>query len=244
MVWTVSNSECDFLRGLEARFGAPAKARAFHSAIGAARRKPLANAAGLDDNRLMNTSTPILGSRSQDGFTLIELMVTIGVMAILIMVAAPGIRDLFMNVRMSAHTNDLMGDLALARSEAIKRGATVGLCPSPAPHTTCNGTDWKAGWMVFVDADGDGIWANNVAEAGIKSHGPAPTDVTWSLLTTDVPNSGGVAYLRYRPTGVISTAAAVTPIFQMCDGRATQPNRGREIVISATGRAIVRRLTC
>ena len=248
MAWTVSNSECDFLRGSDGQKTAAAQACAFHSAPGAARRKSLANDAGLDDNRVMHTSEP--SSPAQRGFTLVELMVTLAVMAILIALALPSFRDVAMNLRMSGLVSDLMADLALARSEAIKRNLTVMICPAAAPHAICGGQDFKVGWMVFVDANNNGVFDTTVGEQSIKRHRPGPTEPTFTITVANLPTGtpGTTAYVRYRPTGVSLTTAAIQTI-TLCDGRgATNPleyrNTGRVISISPTGRAIVGRVTC
>lgn len=171
------------------------------------------------------------------GFTLVELMVTLGVMAILVLVAAPSVRDALMNVRMSAQANDLMADLALARSHAVKTGAPVFLCPSPSPHTTCSGTDWTVGWLVFADVSGDGV-QNVATEPALKSR-----QAVQAGNTIVVANLNGSGYLPYRPTGVTNATSAASSTFTMCDGRTT-PDRGRLITISSTGRAIATRITC
>src|SRR5687768_9145538 len=103
MAWTVSNSERDFVRGRGARWAASVRWRAFHSVPDAARRKPLANRADLDDNRLMHPS--VSSSRAQRGFTLLELMVACAVLLIMAALAASPLRDAFMNVRLSSAAN-------------------------------------------------------------------------------------------------------------------------------------------
>ena len=174
------------------------------------------------------------------GFTLVELMVTLGVMAILVLVAAPGVRDALMNVRMSAQANDLMADLALARSHAVKTGIPVFLCPS-ANQTTCGGTNWTVGWLVFADVNGNGV-QNAATEPALKSRQAVAPGNT--IAIGSIGTSGGTSYLPYRPTGVTNTTAATSPSFTMCDGRPTVPGRGRLITISPTGRALVTRVTC
>ena len=59
------------------------------------------------------------------GFTLLELMVTVAVAAILTTVAVPGFRDLVQNNRVTSQTNELVAALTMARTEAIKRGRAV-----------------------------------------------------------------------------------------------------------------------
>lgn len=177
-------------------------------------------------------------------------MVSIAVMAILVTIAAGGFEQLMLNLRMSARVNDMMADLALARSEAIKRGRTVILCPRPENDVTgtCAGTNWTNGWIVFVDDDGNDAWDNNVAERAIKVREavkPCPNVAAsgrdCTIEPTNVPTLGGISYLRYRPTG-ISRTTGNTQVFMHCDGRLN--NRGRRIDINLTGRAVVRPWNC
>ena len=78
------------------------------------------------------------------GFTLIELMVTLAIAAILLMVAIPSMTTYKRNAELTSATNTLLGSINAARSEAMKRGMNAMVVP------TNNGTDWNAGWIVFV----------------------------------------------------------------------------------------------
>jgi type IV fimbrial biogenesis protein FimT len=186
----------------------------------------------------MTTPQPKTDARAQSGFTLIELMVTLSVLSILILVAAPAFRDTMMNVRMSANVNDLMSDLALARSEAVKRGVPVRLCRSQGTGTNCSGGgangDWSVGWIVFVD-DNDNQTRNG-AELVLRKREAVQTGTTVDLVPADRD-------LPYRPTGV-TNVSATSPTFTLCDGRTTTPHRGRVITVSPTGRPVVTRVTC
>ncbi|WP_426664593.1 GspH/FimT family pseudopilin [Rhodanobacter aciditrophus] len=88
--------------------------------------------------------------RNARGFTLIELMVTLAVLAILTMIAVPSFRDTIRRNRVNSASNALLADLGYARAEAIDRGQTVTMCPS-ANGTSCtsSGTAWGSGWMVY-----------------------------------------------------------------------------------------------
>ncbi len=78
--------------------------------------------------------------RSARGFTLIEVMVTLTVLAILATVALPSLQGLIANERVRSTTTDLMASLMFARSEAIKRNQPINVVP--------NGGSWEAGWTV------------------------------------------------------------------------------------------------
>lgn len=190
----------------------------------------------IDDNRSPMSSSLIHSApRAGRGFTLIELMVTVALLAIGLALGTPYIRDAVMNVRMTGQANDLMADLALARSEAVKRNVRVALCTS-ANGTTCGGSSWADGWLIFPDLNGNGT-QDTATEVALKSRGELEGDNTVQVCG-DV--GGGPRYLSYRASGV--TGAGIVS-FVICDTRTTDLN-GRSIDITNTGRANVTRVTC
>jgi type IV fimbrial biogenesis protein FimT len=97
--------------------------------------------------------------RPQAGFTLIELMVVIALVAILTILATPSFVGLIQSNRVSTEVNAFTGDLEFARSEAIKQGLPVSVCAS-SDGTSCLGANtWQSGWIVFTDLDGSGTLA-------------------------------------------------------------------------------------
>lgn len=84
-----------------------------------------------------------------------ELMVTVAIMAIVAAMAYPSFADTLRSNYASTTTNELLGSLALARSEAIRANGFAGICPS-ATGTSCGG-DWNGGWLVWLNDNGDGI---------------------------------------------------------------------------------------
>lgn len=90
---------------------------------------------------------------SSRGFTLVELLVSLTVLAILVGLAAPSFQNTIENNRISSINDKLATSLQYARSEAISRGQPVTVCVS-SDQATCTGA-WDDGWIVFIDEDGD-----------------------------------------------------------------------------------------
>ena len=87
---------------------------------------------------------------SQEGFTLIELIVTIVVGAILATIAIPAFQAFVMNDRDSAQINSLAYSFNYARSEAVKEDLPGGVTVCPSTGAVCSGTTaWAQGWIVY-----------------------------------------------------------------------------------------------
>ncbi len=94
-------------------------------------------------------------NRTASGVTLIELLVTITIVAIVAVFGIPSYRSATTANRMAAEINSLTGDLQYARAEAIKDGQPVTVCVSTT-GTNCAGSNtWQSGWIVFADANGN-----------------------------------------------------------------------------------------
>ena len=89
------------------------------------------------------------------GFTAIELLVSIAILAILASLAAPSFTDSIKRYRIAAVRDDLMSSIQFARTEAIRRGVAVSLrrTTTCSPATT---DDWNCGWEIFVDRNANG----------------------------------------------------------------------------------------
>ena len=181
----------------------------------------------------------------QSGFTMIEMMMVIALLAVLMMVAAPSVRDLTLNARMTSTANDLMTDLSIARSEAVKQGARTAVCSS-STGTACTDTPWEQGWIVFIDADADG---NLAAATDIVKVVPALQGIT-AASVGHATNAVSARVVPFRPSGTTNpTAADIT--FTLCDARTVAAvgagaaqRRGRQVSVTRTGRSIVTRFTC
>lgn len=155
-------------------------------------------------------------------FTLIELMVTISVLAVVIALAAPSFSTILRENRLAALSTELQGAMQLARSEAVKRRENIRVCRSNAGQTACtNGTNWAAtGWLI-VRPNG------NVLKVWDAIQGTVVTG----------PNTG----ITFRSNGMSSSAAtqnwSVTS--SSCSG-----DQKRTISVNITGSATLSKGAC
>ncbi len=97
--------------------------------------------------RMHSFMPPIVPNRRlHAGFTLIELMVTISLLAVLLGIGVPSFQATIQGNRIATTANDMVAALHLARSEAVRRGVNMTLCPSNN-QSTCSGV-WADGWVV------------------------------------------------------------------------------------------------
>lgn len=94
--------------------------------------------------------------KHQSGFTLIELLIVIAIAGVLLGLGVPSLRDTIQSNRVAAISNDLIGVLQFARSEAIRRGEDVTVC-STSDQATCSG-GWSDGWLVRNAAGPIRVW--------------------------------------------------------------------------------------
>lgn len=140
----------------------------------------------------------------KNGFTLVELMVTVSVLGILLAVAIPGMQAFVVRNRLAATNNDLMTALNIARSEAIKRATPVSVCKTNDNGTTCAGT-WSDGWMVFVNTDNDSpAVKDNAAETLLRVFPALPAGYTLNATANFTNN---VTYERSGAANNIGTFA-------------------------------------
>jgi type IV fimbrial biogenesis protein FimT len=176
----------------------------------------------------MENTPPLLDNqrigtlRGQMGLTLIELLVTIVILAILLSIAVPNFITFVQNSRLVGQTNDLVTSLNYARSEAIKRGVRVSVC-NRLNNTTCSGAavfNWDTGWLVFVNPNN-----NAVADAG-----ETVLQVRQPLEKGNTLRTAGIQRVTYQNSGFSGNADT----FRLCDSRGTAS--GRAIVVSFQGR--------
>jgi type IV fimbrial biogenesis protein FimT len=174
------------------------------------------------------------------GFTLLELMITLAVAAILLGLAVPNFSEMIRNNRLTSSANDLLRATQVARSEAVKRQSWVVVCAtadSTATPPACSNGAFRD-WIVFVDTDGD--WVVDAAEPILERHG-----AVHNLVTVRNDNKGIISYAASGFSTPPPDANTASRNIVFCDQRGNQQigtnSTARAILISATGRSRVSR---
>ncbi|MDO9605691.1 MAG: GspH/FimT family pseudopilin [Hydrogenophaga sp.] len=159
--------------------------------------------------------------------TLIELMVTIAIAAILAGLAAPSFKEMMANNQLKSHASSLLSSLLQARGEAIKRNGQVVLCKSATGSECTTAGGWQQGWVMFADADGDGVL--DAGESVIQR----TETLTGNFSLTAISDAVVVHRLTYAGSGSANGEQEVT--FSLCKV-GTSSGKARDIVLSPTGR--------
>lgn len=144
----------------------------------------------------MKSATP------QKGFTLLELMVTIGIAGILLAIAVPALGTFIRGSRLSAGSREFIVDFALARNEAALRASAVTVCTT-TDMTSCSNSSWNAGRLVFVD--GGAIGAVDGGDVILST-----TRALDSSLTTTSTGAATANFISFSPLGRVSGVGLIT----------------------------------
>lgn len=107
----------------------------------------------VSSQRIRASRSPDAG-QPQQGFTLIELMVTIALLAILLALATPSFTSIINSNRLASHANEFVASLQTARMEAVRRNTRTVVCRSDNGTSCTAGAQWN-GWITFVDSNRD-----------------------------------------------------------------------------------------
>lgn len=172
---------------------------------------------------------------STAAFTLMEMMITIAIAAILFSAALPSIQSIIQNNRIQSYSSNLQSALAFARSEATKRSTPVSVCPAGDANLNSCGTDWTLGWIIFTNPDQNTVYANSATEILLKTESALST-------TTTITTAPSTSVLTYTSQGFANTATQnvqITIKATGCTGSA-----GRIISINPTGRTTIANTSC
>lgn len=155
---------------------------------------------------------------TQPGFSLVELVVAMAVLAVVAAIAAPAFDGITMSSRLTAGANEYQSAVQLARSEAIKRRADVVLCASTSGTTCASSGDWQQGWIVM---HGSSV---------LLAH---PALETGYLLK----ESAGSRSFTFDAMGALKDSTA--RVLKLCRSTPSVGSQDRQIDLSATGRALI-----
>jgi len=180
----------------------------------------------------------------RNGFTLIELIITLIVMGVAAAIVIPGFQYVARSNRVTANTNDFVTALSLARSTAVTRGRRAILCQSDefdasqAANRSCTGgTKWDLGFILWVDDNGDGATQPDevvrVWQALDDNDGTDDADLGPVSDTASGFGSGSATRVTYTPTGRLNGPALM---FRLQPGDCGGQDFARLISIPIGGR--------
>jgi len=165
------------------------------------------------------------------GFTIPEILITLGIIAIVLSTAVPGISSMIKDNRLATQLNSVVTHIHIARAEAAKRDVRVIMCRSSSPNAaapSCGGAEnvWTSGYIVFAD---DGNYSNNVYDSGsdtlLLRGQPATSGITMHTSSSWNRN------LEFNPNGSINESTVA--FMALCDDR--RSDNGRQIQVATSG---------
>lgn len=166
----------------------------------------------------------------QVGYSLVELLVVLTLMAILLSIALPSMTAMLNTQKSVALGNSFLASLNLARNEAIKRNARAVLCKSVDGLSCTTSGGWQQGWIVFHDVNNNA--ALDVGEQVIEQQGAVAQGLT---LTGNAPVANYVSFSASGSAKLIS-GAFQAGTFTLCLVPASSADV-RQFILSSTGRA-------
>lgn len=161
------------------------------------------------------------------GFTLVELMVTVAIIAIAAGIAMPNLASLVANYRLTTSANTTLAAITMARAEAFKWGKRIVVCTSSDASSCDNSATWASGWIVFVDNNNDN--ARTTSEPLLRVGAASPN--------MEITGSNGAENLVAFTTRGATMFASGSPTITF----GISGNLSRELLITPTGRASVRK---
>ncbi len=168
--------------------------------------------------------TEYMWTQVQRGFTLVEMLVGVAIVAILLGIAIPSYNEAILNMKLTSYANNLVASALLARSEAIKRNAVISMCVSPT-GTACGAGGWEQGWIVMCRSS-DSVNCNPVGSGTIVIQSQPATSSGWKITEAST-----LTTIAFQPTGTGATTATL----KVCRASPLGSSE-RQVSISVTGR--------
>ena len=173
------------------------------------------------------------------GFTLLELIVTVAIVAILVGLAFPSFGYVLRNNRIITQTNDLVSAFTLARNEAVTRSRGVTVCAADTrdgvPSACGDSGDWEHGWVAFIDDTATAAAPTTIAEADVLR-------IWTGNPKNQLASAGDRNFVRFTPRGETRPATGLTLTMKpKADCSAEQRS---VISVSAMGRPSSQRMAC
>ena len=166
------------------------------------------------------------------GFTLIELLTTLAVAAVLASIAAPNLNASVQSMKVQSMGEDLLMALQRARSEALRLGSRVTVCPSNDSATCDTAAGWANGWLTFND-----INANGVVDTGEDILAVDKANNPLLFVTTSSGLKRSVSFLASGRTAT-NSGEPLSGVIRICSSSEAISNekRARDLVVTSTGR--------
>ena len=179
----------------------------------------------------------------QNGFTLVELMITIAVVSVLLTTAIPSLLQFVKNNRLTGQANSFVISTQMARNQAVLRGAGTTLCAANANLDGCSGSnDWSTGWIAFSDLNRDGA-INTVT--GTATSGSTCLETEDCLINTVAGPSRSTltanrSDIRFLPTGHTSNVSTTFTL----EADYCEHQQKRSIIITTQGHTNIIQQDC
>jgi type IV fimbrial biogenesis protein FimT len=167
-------------------------------------------------------------SLRQHGFSLVELLVAMTILAILMAIAIPSYNSLILSTTATQYASSMAESALLARGEAIRRNAAVTVCVS-SNGATCGSGGWEQGWLVSCKTN-DLVTCDTAGASTLVIQYQGAAKSGWKIT-----EASGLATLNFDPSGTGATTASMT----VCRATPTVGEQQRLVRIGATGRPTV-----